>query len=366
MDLQQLIALQKASGGQNTITPENAGRIMGLAAQQEANRQLSMDAGKLAVQEAMNRQIASGERAAPNEQGEVDKYGRYVSPLQRQGRVITAPSGAKFVTDAQGNIVGTNAAIGIGAGSMGDRAAINRGEITAQERQLLNPAIQEAFQLEMQKRAPVQAMAAAPTAVPPITREQFIPSVRPIYDKSGFGARAPKMPETPTIPQKVSASSSQKAIPSLRQAFEQQALKSEKESVGTRLSDAERKAKEAMARFESGKGSASKEELQALAEEYAAAQADAELLNTPAQEQEAKLAELIKQIRQGKTEKMEPKGIFPRIGFGYESGKSYVSDAFQNAIMNPLREAFTGETAKPSNELYRYLLQQQLLRQAGF
>ena len=342
MNLQQLIALQKASGGQNVITPDNAGRIMGLAAQQEANRQLSVDAGRLAVEERKRlQQLEAGQTPG----------------------VVTAPSGAKFVTDAQGNVVGTNAPIGVGAGGIGDRAAINRGEATAQERALIGPAIREAFQLEMQKRAPAPApapIAEAPAKQPPMTPAQstaFLQATAP----------SPAKPPTATPVREADKSVvSAQGIPALRQAFEQQALKSEKESVGTRLSDAERKAKEAMTRFESGKGSASKEELQALAEEYAAAQAEAELLNTPPQEQEAKLAELIKQIRQGKAEKMEPKGIFPRIGFGYESGKSYVSDAFQNAIMNPLREAFTGETAKPSNELYRYLLQQQLMRQAGF
>jgi hypothetical protein len=340
MTLQQLIALQKASGGQNVITPDNAGRIMGLAAQAEANRQLSMDAGRLAVEERKRlQQLEAGQTPG----------------------VVTAPSGAKFVTDAQGNVVGTNAPIGVGTGGIGDRAAINRGEATAQEQALIGPAIREAFQLEMQKRAPAPTpVAEAPAKQPPMT---------PAQSTAFLQATAPSPAKPPTAPPVRAAEKavvSAQGVPALRQAFEQQALKSEKESAGTRLSDAERKAKEALARFESGKGAASKEELQALAEEYAAAQAEAELLNTPPKEQEAKLAELIKQIRQGRTEKMEPKGIFPRIGFGYESGKSYVSDAFQNAIMNPLREAFTGETAKPSNELYRYLLQQQLMRQAGF
>lgn len=152
MNLQQLIALQKASGGQNVITPENAGRIMGLAAQQEANRQLSVDAGRLAVEERKRlQQIEAGQTPG----------------------VVTAPSGAKFVTNAQGNVVGTNAPIGVGAGGIGDRAAINRGEATAQERALIGPAIREAFQLEMQKRAPAPApVAEAPAKQPPMTPAQ--------------------------------------------------------------------------------------------------------------------------------------------------------------------------------------------------
>lgn len=152
MTLQQLIALQKASGGQNVITPDNAGRIMGLAAQQEANRQLSVDAGRLAVEERKRlQQLEAGQTPG----------------------VVTAPSGAKFVTDAQGNVVGTNAPIGVGAGGIGDRAAINRGEATAQERALIGPAIREAFQLEMQKRAPAPApIAEAPAKQPPMTPAQ--------------------------------------------------------------------------------------------------------------------------------------------------------------------------------------------------
>jgi hypothetical protein len=170
MTLQQLIALQKASGGQNTITPENAGRIMGLAAQAEANRQLSMDAGKLAVEERKRlQQLEAGQTPG----------------------VVTAPSGAKFVTDAQGNVVGTNAPIGVGAGGIGDRAAINRGEATAQERALLGPAIREAFQLEMQKRPP----APAPVAKAPVGQ----PTTTPAQSAAFVQATAPSLP--PTAPE---------------------------------------------------------------------------------------------------------------------------------------------------------------------
>ena len=154
MTFQELLAAQVASGGQNVITPDNAGRILGLAAQQEANRQLSLAAGNQAVQEAINRQIASGERAAPDKEGKMDQYGQYVSPLQRSGQVVTAPSGVKFVTDAQGNVIGTNAPIGIGDSV--DKRFINQGQTTAQERALLGPAIRESFMLEMQKKAPKQ------------------------------------------------------------------------------------------------------------------------------------------------------------------------------------------------------------------
>lgn len=148
MDLQQLIALQKASGGQNVITPDNAGRIMGLAAQQEANRRLALAEGQQAVQERKNLQaMQAGETPG----------------------VVTAPSGAKFVYDKQGNIVGTNAPIGIGDSV--DKRFINQGQATAQERALLGPAIRESFMLEMQKQAPKPQAPAppplAPSAPPP-------------------------------------------------------------------------------------------------------------------------------------------------------------------------------------------------------
>jgi len=194
MDLQQLIALQKASGGQNTITPENAGRIMGLAAQQEANRQLSMDAGKLAVEER--------KRLQEMQQG--------MTPGQISGSTIVAPSGARFVTDAKGNVVGMNApgqipgAMPIGNETQADaQKAFNRGEGTAAERELFSNSfsgtkgdmglLRRTFINEMQKQAPAQA-AVAQADAPPVTKEQFIPNIRSIYDRSGFGARAPEAP----------------------------------------------------------------------------------------------------------------------------------------------------------------------------
>ena len=197
MDLQQLIALQKASGGQNTITPENAGRIMGLAAQQEANRQLSMDAGRLAVEER--------KRLQEMQQG--------MTPGQISGSTIVAPSGARFVTDAKGNVVGMNApgqipgAMPIGNETQADaQKAFNRGEGTAAERELFSNSfsgtkgdmglLRRTFINEMQRRAPTRAVPvpeevpAQPTAQAPVSRESFIPSIRSIYDRSGFGPRA--------------------------------------------------------------------------------------------------------------------------------------------------------------------------------
>lgn len=194
MDLQQLIALQKASGGQNTITPENAGRIMGLAAQQEANRQLSMDAGKLAVEER--------KRLQEMQQG--------MTPGQISGSTIVAPSGARFVTDAKGNVVGMNAPVTplgpkpyAGESMQEARQAFNQGNATQAERDAFRAnmfgdarspgLVQKTFIQEMQKQAPAQA-AVAQAEAPPVTREQLIPNIRSIYDRSGFGARAPEAP----------------------------------------------------------------------------------------------------------------------------------------------------------------------------
>lgn len=144
-----MVAAQMASGGQNVITPDNVGRIMSLAAQQEAQRRLALASGSQAVREKMEEQKMLGVRDGT---------------LASEGRVITAPSGARFVTDAQGNVVGSSmAALPAAAGQ-----AMLRGESTAGERAALGPAIRSSFIEEMSRAAPAprKAQAAAPSAAP--------------------------------------------------------------------------------------------------------------------------------------------------------------------------------------------------------
>lgn len=164
MTFQELLAAQVASGGQNVITPDNAGRILGLAAQQEANRRLALAEGQQAVQERKNLQaMQAGETPG----------------------VVTAPSGAKFVYDKQGNIVGTNALIGIGDSV--DKMSINQGQATAQELALLGPAIRESFMLEMQKQAPKQpakveekvTVQESPAQIPAVSTQPAVQATTP-------------------------------------------------------------------------------------------------------------------------------------------------------------------------------------------
>ena len=167
-----MVAAQMASGGQNVVTPQNMERIMGLAAQQEAQRRLALAAGRQAVQEKKAEQ-------------EMFK-GR--TPGEIAGTTIVAPSGARFVTDQQGNLVGTTAKMGIpGPLTYGKeteaeaKAAFNRGESTAEERELFRNSfmgtnrdlglLRETFTNEMQKRRPVQAVP-VPEETPPVAPPQ--------------------------------------------------------------------------------------------------------------------------------------------------------------------------------------------------
>jgi hypothetical protein len=73
-------------------------------------------------------------------------------------RVAKTETGYKVVTDAKGNIVGTNAPIKPISSAVGNfadqRAAFNRGEGTAAEKSALGPNIREAALAELSKSAP--------------------------------------------------------------------------------------------------------------------------------------------------------------------------------------------------------------------
>lgn len=151
-----MVAAQMASGGQNVITPENVNRIMSLAAQQEAQRRLALASGSQAVREKMEEQKMLGFRDGT---------------LASEGRAITAPSGARFVTDAQGNVVGSS---GVPTGRTvfqeteeGQVAGRGAGPTTT-----LGERIRSSFIEEMSRAAPApapaprQAQAAAPSAAP--------------------------------------------------------------------------------------------------------------------------------------------------------------------------------------------------------
>lgn len=367
MTFQELLAAQVASGGQNVITPDNAGRILGLAAQQEANRQLSLAAGNQAVQEAINRQIASGERAAPDKEGKMDQYGQYVSPLQRSGQVVTAPSGVKFVTDAQGNVIGTNAPIGIGDSV--DKRFINQGQATAQERALLGPEIRESFMLEMQKQAPKQPSKVEEkvTAQEPVkqpakatTGDPNLTALMSLLSNVAQNASATSAPKTGVTEEPI------KGLASLRQSEEEKKVKEKREG---RLMEAAKRAEEFRKKLRAGQGTMSREELQSLAEEYAAAKAEDVIANPDIPENK----ELLRYIQEAQKPLLlsigtgvAPKGILPELGFSFRTAGLNFSDFLRNELVGPASEALTGETFTPSNELLKYFLQQRILRQENF
>lgn len=130
MTFQELIALQKATGNQNVITPENAGRILGLQAQAEAGKQLAMERGAQAVEERKRLQALQAQNASP---GLLETYD------PEKGR-------QRFVFDKQGNVVGSS--------TLDKKAApvadidrelmnLNRGVATDEEKQLLRQAMRD-------------------------------------------------------------------------------------------------------------------------------------------------------------------------------------------------------------------------------
>lgn len=247
---ESMVAAQMASGGQNVITPENVNRIMSLAAQQEAQRRLGLAAGRQAVAERMNQQIMTGQRAAPNAQGEIDMEGRDVGSLAAQGRVITAPSGARFVTDAQGNVVGSS---GVPTGRTvfqeteeGQVAGRGAGPTTT-----LGERIRSSFIEEMSRAAPATARASMPAAqaaaqaVPQVTEQVSIfdqlmqPSAVRVARDSGQmqGANAtqpPASPEEELIRAAEEAPKQQAKEASMR---ELESLKKQRENILTQLKE---------------------------------------------------------------------------------------------------------------------------------
>lgn len=131
MTFQEAIALQKATGNQNVITPENYGRIMGLAAQAEAGRQLAMDRGAQAVEERKRLQALQGD-------GSLASQGRLLETYDPQkGR-------QRFVFDKQGNVIGSATLDQPAAPVAGiDRKSMNEGLATDREKQLLRQSLRD-------------------------------------------------------------------------------------------------------------------------------------------------------------------------------------------------------------------------------
>lgn len=133
MTFQELIALQKATGNQNVITPENAGRILGLQAQAEAGKQLAMERGAQAVEERKRLQALQAQNASPRLLETYDP---------EKGR-------QRFVFDKQGNVIGSSTldtpAVPVAGIADIDRGLmnLNRGLATDEEKQLLRQAMRD-------------------------------------------------------------------------------------------------------------------------------------------------------------------------------------------------------------------------------
>ena len=88
--------------------------------------------------------------------------------LGQMPQSITSDRGYKVVTDAKGNIVGTNAPVAPVSSAVGgfadQRAAFNRGEGTSAEKAALGPNIRSAALAELSRPAPKPMAATAPNA----------------------------------------------------------------------------------------------------------------------------------------------------------------------------------------------------------
>jgi hypothetical protein len=88
--------------------------------------------------------------------------------LGQMPQSITSDRGYKVVTDAKGNIVGTNAPVAPVSSAVGgfadQRAAFNRGEGTTAEKAALGPNIRSAALAELSRPAPKPMAATAPNA----------------------------------------------------------------------------------------------------------------------------------------------------------------------------------------------------------
>ena len=131
MTFQEAIALQKATGNQNVITPENYGRILGLQAQAEAGKQLAMERGAQAVEERRRLQALQGD-------GSLASQGRLLETYDpEKGR-------QRFVFDKQGNVIGSATLDKPAAPVAGiDRELMNAGLATDQEKQLLRQSLRD-------------------------------------------------------------------------------------------------------------------------------------------------------------------------------------------------------------------------------
>lgn len=197
-DPKQAEAFMRATGGQILPSSPAARRAWELSQQRAVQLQQGMAQGRQAVealkaQQALNPQTASG---LPSD------------------RVVTSDTGFKAVLDAQGNIVGTNAAVSqpidprfqgvdakgdviapTAAESALDRREFNQGRGTMLEKAALGPNIRDAFLAEYAKKGPVQAVAVEEVLAPAPPQPATTP-LRSALGKPTFG-KQPLPNDTP-------------------------------------------------------------------------------------------------------------------------------------------------------------------------
>lgn len=341
MTFQEAIALQKATGAQNLITPENAGRILGLQAQEEARRQLALQQGRAAIEERKAQQAM--------EQGQTLET---TSP--ERGR-------ERFVFDAQGNVVGRST-----FGTPQAQRAVTSlgmtptGAMTPEESQLLRQSFREnlnaAVLADMARKdrasaaqtfgraeaiAEDPAVALAPTPAPasvaPAVKTAAAPAVSaPAKKAESFLAEAAKLSE-------------------------QEATEKAKQEAAGNIKAATDEIQKIQAEFQSGKGKLSQAELKKLGEKLAKAKADLQVAGMPGTDIEALIGSYM-----NTPEKFVPKGVLPKLSFGTQALTTGLGDLFRSYIQQPIKEKIYGETeAPPTSEFAKFLLEQQKLRELG-
>jgi len=342
MTFQEAIALQKATGAQNLITPENAGRILGLQAQEEARRQLALQQGRAAIEERKAQQAM--------EQGQTLET---TSP--ERGR-------ERFVFDAQGNVVGRST-----FGTPQAQRAVTSlgmtptGAMTPEESQLLRQSFQEnlnaAVLADMARKdrasaaqtfgraeaiAEAPAVALAPTPAP----ASVAPAVK-------TAAAAPAV-SAPT-------KNAESFLAEAAKLSEQAATEKAKQEAAGNIKAATDEIQKIQAEFQSGKGKLSQAELKKLGEKLAKAKADLQVAGMPDTDIEALIGSYM-----NTPEKFVPKGVLPKLSFGTQALTTGLGDLFRSYIQQPIKEKIYGETeAQPTSEFAKFLLEQQKLRELG-
>jgi hypothetical protein len=397
-DPKETEAFLKATGGQILPSSPAARRAWELAQQRAMQLQQGMAQGRQAVdalkaQQALNPQTASG---LPSD------------------RVVTSDTGFKAVLDAQGNIVGTNAAVsqpidprfqGVDAKggviaptadeSALDRREFNQGRGTMLEKAALGPNIRDAFLAEYAKE---------PTREQRIALAKKDGSFGALRDKFNTDSKAagqmmdeagnivqlasmelgegvrrrPDMPLGPVAASLINKDYTEAGAPGSllrRPAGQLEPIFGGRESVGSELAKAAKereqsakvaevksrvKVAEDAVRAAQASGKSSPAEIQKLLEAYAKESTKADALLLSPEEAQAKAALALNEGMQ-----FDTPGILPKIGTSLEAARLGGLDFWRNAISGPISEGIFGSPRTPqSKKLEEYKLLQENLQRA--